>query len=438
MRKIREVLRLESLGLTQREIARSCSVGQSTVSEYLKAAESVGLRWADLADWDQARLQEALLPSQPTAKEQVRRRDEPGAGLRRRARRQPLHLRRSHLDAGSSIGGAGGRRSRRECREGFGDYDQVSGVGYGGYVIVWNANASGDGAGELARDGSDGVGIAAAADGIDQQIRQELCGDGLCAVQREWDRIHHVAGRSELSSYLRDGCAEREEFPTSITDRRVRQRFGNTGEEARSMRPLARQDRVDREHYRERTDVGLVVMVCDATDVANQSAVPLVHGVQEERQWRDAHGGAVPGRVFTTRATEGPMGSDAQVTQGLQCARSDTADATGLKPVHEVLGDVGRVDAAAGCNRFAGGEGQLRVVGEDRPLGDPDLDGRGAAFVGAAPGVAEGAAQEAPEDLVFDWPNRWHACSLFFRESSNPFSCVAPLGWFPPFWCAAE
>ena len=37
MRKIKEVLRLHSLGLSQREIARSCVIGQSTVSDYLKA-----------------------------------------------------------------------------------------------------------------------------------------------------------------------------------------------------------------------------------------------------------------------------------------------------------------------------------------------------------------------------------------------------------------
>ena len=71
MRKIREVLRLHSLGLTQREIARSCSAGQSTVSEYLKAAEAAGLRWADIADWSQDRLEKALLPSQPAAKDRT-------------------------------------------------------------------------------------------------------------------------------------------------------------------------------------------------------------------------------------------------------------------------------------------------------------------------------------------------------------------------------
>lgn len=62
MRKIKEVLRLHSLGLTQRQIARSCSIGQSTVSEYLKAAETAGLKWVDVADWNDARVAEALLP----------------------------------------------------------------------------------------------------------------------------------------------------------------------------------------------------------------------------------------------------------------------------------------------------------------------------------------------------------------------------------------
>jgi hypothetical protein len=65
MRKIREVLRLHSLGLTQRQIALSCSTGQSTVSEYLKAAEAAGLQWPDIAEWDEARLEAALLPRRP-------------------------------------------------------------------------------------------------------------------------------------------------------------------------------------------------------------------------------------------------------------------------------------------------------------------------------------------------------------------------------------
>jgi len=51
MRKIKEVLRLHSLGLSQRQIAASCAVGQATVSEYLKAAETAGLKWPDIADW---------------------------------------------------------------------------------------------------------------------------------------------------------------------------------------------------------------------------------------------------------------------------------------------------------------------------------------------------------------------------------------------------
>jgi len=62
VRKIKEVLRLHALGLSQRQIALSCSVGQATVSEYLKAAESAGLKWSDVADWDEDRLLRTMAP----------------------------------------------------------------------------------------------------------------------------------------------------------------------------------------------------------------------------------------------------------------------------------------------------------------------------------------------------------------------------------------
>jgi transposase len=65
MRKIKEVLRLQSLGLTQSQIARSCSIGQSTVSAYLNAAEAAGIQWPMAADWEEARLAAALLPKHP-------------------------------------------------------------------------------------------------------------------------------------------------------------------------------------------------------------------------------------------------------------------------------------------------------------------------------------------------------------------------------------
>jgi transposase len=65
MRKIKEVLRLHSLGLAQRQIARSCSIGQSTVSEYLKAAAAASLEWEEIDDWNDARVAAALLPGRP-------------------------------------------------------------------------------------------------------------------------------------------------------------------------------------------------------------------------------------------------------------------------------------------------------------------------------------------------------------------------------------
>jgi len=66
VRKIKEVLRLHALGLSQRQIALSCSVGQATVSEYLKAAEAAALKWSDVADWDDHRLCQAITPPRKT------------------------------------------------------------------------------------------------------------------------------------------------------------------------------------------------------------------------------------------------------------------------------------------------------------------------------------------------------------------------------------
>jgi hypothetical protein len=42
MRKIKEVLRLTSVGLHQHQIARSCAIGQSTVHHYLRRAAAGG------------------------------------------------------------------------------------------------------------------------------------------------------------------------------------------------------------------------------------------------------------------------------------------------------------------------------------------------------------------------------------------------------------
>jgi len=63
VRKLKELLRLNALGLSQRQIARSCCIGQATVSEYLKAAAAAGLEWREVAEWDDDRLWAALFPS---------------------------------------------------------------------------------------------------------------------------------------------------------------------------------------------------------------------------------------------------------------------------------------------------------------------------------------------------------------------------------------
>lgn len=59
MRKFKEVLRLHSLGLKQHQIARSCSIAQSTVHHYLKAAAAAGIAWPLSPEWDDRRLEQA-------------------------------------------------------------------------------------------------------------------------------------------------------------------------------------------------------------------------------------------------------------------------------------------------------------------------------------------------------------------------------------------
>jgi hypothetical protein len=61
MRRIKEVLRLKyELGLGQRQIARSCSIGQATVNDYLRRAEAAGLRWPLTEAWDDDRIDREL------------------------------------------------------------------------------------------------------------------------------------------------------------------------------------------------------------------------------------------------------------------------------------------------------------------------------------------------------------------------------------------
>jgi hypothetical protein len=67
MRKTREILRLHFLGLKQRQIARSCSIAQSTVNACLQAAKAAGVTWPEVANWDYLKLESALLGELPSA-----------------------------------------------------------------------------------------------------------------------------------------------------------------------------------------------------------------------------------------------------------------------------------------------------------------------------------------------------------------------------------
>lgn len=67
MRKLKEVLRLHSLGLSQHQIARSCSISQSTVHEYVSAAQAAGVRWPLPDNWDEQQIGQGLFPQRPAS-----------------------------------------------------------------------------------------------------------------------------------------------------------------------------------------------------------------------------------------------------------------------------------------------------------------------------------------------------------------------------------
>ena len=76
MRKLKEVLRFHSLGMSQHRIARGCRISQSTVHEYLSAAQAAGVKWPLPEDWGDQQIEQALFPQRP-ARDGSRKHAEP-------------------------------------------------------------------------------------------------------------------------------------------------------------------------------------------------------------------------------------------------------------------------------------------------------------------------------------------------------------------------
>ena len=71
MRKIREVLRLKwSQSLSNRQIARSCKIGKTTVSDYVRLAEEAGLSWPLPEGLDDEELERKLFGSAEAKKKE--------------------------------------------------------------------------------------------------------------------------------------------------------------------------------------------------------------------------------------------------------------------------------------------------------------------------------------------------------------------------------
>ena len=62
MRKIKEILRLNQLGLTRREIGRSLSISHNTVADIVRRAEASGISWPAAEQMDEAALDARLYP----------------------------------------------------------------------------------------------------------------------------------------------------------------------------------------------------------------------------------------------------------------------------------------------------------------------------------------------------------------------------------------
>ena len=83
MRKIKEVLRLRyELKLSYQQIARSCAIGVSTVDNYLERFKAAQLSGPLSEEWDEARLNAALLPNrQPAVADKQGARSQPDFAL---------------------------------------------------------------------------------------------------------------------------------------------------------------------------------------------------------------------------------------------------------------------------------------------------------------------------------------------------------------------
>jgi len=73
VRKIKEVLRLHNeKGFSTRQIAKSLSIGRSTVQDYLDRTQRAGLNWSLAADLDETSLERQLYPAVPSVAQEKR------------------------------------------------------------------------------------------------------------------------------------------------------------------------------------------------------------------------------------------------------------------------------------------------------------------------------------------------------------------------------
>lgn len=64
MTKYREILRMQSLGFSERNIAQSCGVSRNTVAKVLKKAAEINISWPLDFDMTDSALEELMFPNE--------------------------------------------------------------------------------------------------------------------------------------------------------------------------------------------------------------------------------------------------------------------------------------------------------------------------------------------------------------------------------------
>lgn len=212
----------------------------------------------------------------------------------------------------------------------------------------------------LPRDRTDRVGIASRLDELGQRLPEALRGHPARQEERQGNGLHHVPGGAETQSDLTDRRLRRElrEEEEPVPDAAVRQRVRELMKGRRPRRPDLG---ADRGHHCQGPEIGLVAVMGDPADIAQDRPLAWVGRVEHEGERRDPHRGPVSRRHLPPRAGQRPVRSRREVSQGLERGRAHAGDRARPEPPREGRGNgLGR--DLSRLQGLTGRQGELGVI----------------------------------------------------------------------------